>query len=157
MYYVSRQCRWPDGKLLVEIVSGGLDHAGADMLTPRFPGEGQEYADPREAVEVAVRICAAWREVSTRAEWPRLAYGSTLGGICETEPCSFSAARKAAKATWEALEKCERCGEPLPDKRKRFRANDWDGLEYCSSDCAERAAEWEEEQQRLLDGEEDVA
>ncbi len=42
----------------------------------------------------------------------------------------------------------------MPDsKRNYWRANDWDGLEYCSEDCATRAMEFEAEQQAEFEAE----
>ena len=60
-------------------------------------------------------------------------------------PDTFKGARAWAKMRWESLPKCA-CGEPLPDKRHRWTANDWDGLEYCGEQCATRAAEWDAQQ-----------
>jgi hypothetical protein len=42
----------------------------------------------------------------------------------------------------------------MPDNKHKFwHANDWDGLEYCSEDCATRAAEFDAEQEVENDSE----
>jgi len=64
------------------------------------------------------------------------------------DSCTFASARQWARLTWEKVEKCAgNCGEPLPESRKRWRANDWSGEEFCSEHCATEAAEWEAEQE----------
>ena len=77
MYFVSRQCYWPDGRNVVEIAEGGLDYANPDMLVSKYPGEGEEYEDPREAVTAALEIAKLWRSDSN--EEIEVAYGNTLG------------------------------------------------------------------------------
>jgi len=53
--------------------------------------------------------------------------------------------KKWADDTWDKLDKCPQCGEPLPDERERWSADDWSGKEYCSEDCARRVAEHNEQ------------
>lgn len=60
-YYVSRQAYWYSQAYVVEVTDGGIDHAGADMLTPYYPGEGVEYDSAVEAIEAAIAIRDAWR------------------------------------------------------------------------------------------------
>ena len=65
MYFVSRQCYWgvePDEQNVVEIASGGRDYSNPDMLVEKYAGEGQEYSDPREALEVALSIAKQWKQ-----------------------------------------------------------------------------------------------
>lgn len=143
MYYVSRQKYYYSGETVVEVTSGGADYAGSDMLNPKYPGEAREYADPREAVEVAIAICRAWRKAGERKA--RVGIGGTGGMGIEIEPCSFDAARKRASEIWERLEKCGPCGNPLPEKRKRYRLcapYDYTGDEFCSESCADREFEF---------------
>jgi len=61
-YYVSRQNYYYSQLLIVEIAAGGLDYSGADMLVAEYKnlGEGEEYIDPRKAVEAAIAIARAW-------------------------------------------------------------------------------------------------
>jgi hypothetical protein len=147
MWTVTRQRQWPDAANLVEISAGGLDYTNPDALTARYSGEFETYADPREAVEVALEIVRAWRRDSpgVRIE---VGHGATAGMTMPFDSCTFKSAREWAKKAWANLPKCPGCGEPMPDdKRKFWHANDWDGLEYCSEDCATRAAEFDAEQE----------
>jgi len=152
MYFVSRQIRWPDGSHLVEICEG-QDYASPGMLVPRWSrlGEGQEFKDPREAVSAAVAVCEAWRKVADPDDpVPELAGFATAGGMCATEEVTYDEARAWAERTWERLPKCSHCGDPLPEKGKRWRAETWSGEEQCSESCAEAVVEfnerWEAEQ-----------
>ena len=146
MYTVTRQHQWPDGANLVEISSGGLDYTNPDALVAKYAGEFEEYVDPRDAVETAIEICRAWRK-DNPSERIAIGHGATAGMAMPFDACTFVSARQWAKLVWEKLEKCAGCVEPLPDsKRARWTANDWDGLEYCSEDCAQRAAEFDAEQ-----------
>ena len=138
MYTVTRQCQWPDGDNVVEVSTGGIDYCNPDALCAKYSGEFEEYKDPREAVEVAINIVKMWRKDSK--EHISIGVGSTLGMTMPFSPDTFKGARAWAKEVWKHLPKCA-CGEPLPDKRHRWTANDWDGLEYCSERCATRAAD----------------
>src|SRR4051812_9877839 len=128
MFYVSRQKPYyQGGQLVVEVTSGGRDYAGADMLVPRYLGEGVEYDDPREAVEAAVEITRAWRRDSKLPANSRqilIGTGSTGGGMAEIEGESFKAARKWARLVWAKLPKCGVCGNPLPEEHKRYHLID---------------------------------
>ena len=145
MYTVTRQCQWPDGDNVVEVSTGGIDYCNPDALCAKYAGEFEEYQDPREAVEVAINIVKAWRKDSK--EHISIGVGSTLGMTMPFSPDTFKGARAWAKEVWKHLPKCAGCGEPLPDKRNRWHANEWDGLEYCGEQCATRAAEWEAQQE----------
>jgi hypothetical protein len=144
MFTVTRQRQFPDGENVVEVSAGSFDYVNPDCLVAKYDGEGQEFTDPREAVETAIEIVRQWRKDShSRVS---IGVGSTLGMTLPFSPDTFAHARAWAKQTWESLEKCSGCGDPLPDSRKRWHANEWDGLEYCSEHCATRAAEFDEEQ-----------
>ncbi len=145
MFTVTRQRQWPDGDNVVEVSHGGLDYCNPDALGAKYAGEFEEFADPRQAVETAIEIVRAWRKDSK--ERIAIGVGSTNGMTPPFSPDTFKHARAWAKKFWEKLPKCAGCNEPMPDsKRNYWRANDWDGLEYCSEDCATRAAEFEAEQ-----------
>ena len=146
MWTVTRQRQWPDGANLVEISAGGLDYANPDALSARYPGEFSTFDDPREAVEVALDIVRAWRRDSPGIRI-QVGHGSTAGMTMPFDSCTFKSAREWAKQAWENLPKCPGCAGAMPDSKREFwRANDWDGLEYCSEHCATRAAEFEAEQ-----------
>ena len=152
MFTVTRQRQFPDGDNVVEVSTGGLDYCNPDALSAKYPGEFEVFADPREAVETAINIVRAWRK-DTRGERFSIGVGSTLGMTLPFSPDTFAHARAWAKQTWKRLPKCAGCSEPLPTKNDRWSANQWDGLEYCSEDCARRAAEFEAEEQAKFEQE----
>jgi len=111
-YFVSRQHYWPDGRRVVEVAIGGRASANPDMIAPRYPGEAEDYTDPREAVEAAISIARAWRsETSDRTI--RVAIGATGGMTMPLEGTTFSGARAWAAAEYERRPKCDRCGDVL--------------------------------------------
>jgi hypothetical protein len=65
-FFVSRQSYYYSGIRVVEVVSGGIDMSGSDMLTAQYPGEGKTYTDPVEAVEAAISIYRAWKKTPRR-------------------------------------------------------------------------------------------
>lgn len=146
MYTVTRQRQWPDGINMVEVSRGGIDYTNPDALCAKYPGEFQEYSNPVEAIETAIEIVRAWRK-DIPGQRISLGIGATLGMTLPFEPITFAQAKQWAKRTWEKLPKCARCNDVLPDEtRERYQANDWDGLEYCSEQCATRAIEFEQQE-----------
>jgi hypothetical protein len=144
MYFVSRQNYYYNGNLTVEITSGGMDYAGADMLADgaeyRQLGSSQEYVDPREAVEAAFRVALYWQKALRklkRAGAPVrpvcVAFGSTGGMGLEMEPMTWKNIRAAAEASYEKMAKCDQCGEVLPKKHyvDEYRENS-----FCSETCS---------------------
>lgn len=162
MYTVTRQSQWATGDNVVEVSYGGIDYCNPDALVKKYDGEFEEFRDPREAAEVAIRICQEWRKDRTHVsnglkykadkQRPKVGAGATSGWTMPFEPSTFKELRAWAKAEWNSLEKCNRCGEPLPEKRKRWRADDWSGMEYCSEYCAEKEIEWQQEQEEAGQG-----
>lgn len=150
MWTVTRQHRWHDGEYTVEISEGGIDYSGPDALCKKYPGEFEEFSDPREAVEAALRIAKEWRKVEKRV---KMVMGANLD-MCVGDPVAISVAersfKKVAKKLWEAAPKCDRCGEILPERA--FKMVDFDG-EFCSENCAERAWEFEMESQQEMEDE----
>lgn len=150
MYYVSRQRYWGEDINCVEIALGGGDYANPDMLGCKYPGEGVDYLDPREAAEAAIEIRKLWQ-----ADEPELEitvdYGCTLGFTMPfTDDNTDEELIAWANERYEKLEKCQHCGEPLPEnERDVFYLMDVDE-KFCSERCAERY--WEE---WCLDNEED--
>ena len=62
----------------------------------------------------------------------------------------------SAQAHLRSAPKCDQCGGVLPDN-KRSRYKSWEtGAEFCSERCAERAAEWDEEESRRIQEEMDA-
>jgi hypothetical protein len=150
MFTVTRQCQWPDGNNVVEVSSGGIDYCNPDALGAKYPGEFQEFKNPIEAVETAIGIVRAWRKDSGKRI--SIGVGSTHGMTMPFDSGTFKDARLWAKEVYAKLEKCPHCNELIQDEK--WRANDWDGLEYCSETCATREAEFEAEQNALIEQEE---
>lgn len=142
-FTVTRQVQF-GGNDCVEISRGGLDYANPDMLVPKYKGEGETYDNPVEAVEIAIEIAKKWQE-----ECPDrcilIDHGAT-GGMtmpfdgCELAVETFEALRCWAKILFDKAPKCEQCGEVLPEM---FYTNYETGENYCSSYCAELAADYQ--------------
>ncbi len=144
-WFVSRQRNWPDGDLVVEIAAGGLDYSNPGMLVSKYSGEGQEYTDPREAVEAAIKIATAWRKDAPKEEIG-IAHGSTGGWTMpfEGEPLTdetFKELREWADAAWESQPKCDVCGG-LREETYTL-TEDPEAGHFCSENCADK-------QQRFL-------
>ena len=142
-YVVTRQAYYYQRGLWVEVAAGGLDYSGPDMLVEGYKhlGEGQEYTDPREAVEAAIAIAKAWRKdehklvhLTSKGE----AWGA-LGG--EGEAVSARQLQRWAEKEYEHLDKCAQCGEVLA-KHGRYRLIDYDSDgEFCSESCCDKVYE----------------
>jgi len=146
MYTVTRQRQWPEGANVVEVYEGGIDYCNPDALSAKYSGEFEEYKDPREAVEVAIQIVKYWRK--DLKEPIHIGVGRTGGYTMPFDFATFKSARQWAKEAYFRLEKCPHCGDVLPDeKRDRWHADDWSGLEYCSENCATREMEFQQEQE----------
>ena len=142
MYTVTRQVQWPDGTNMVEVSSGGLDYTNPDALSPQYSGEFEEFEDPRDAVEAAITIARAWRKDTGKQV--SIGHGATGGMTMPFDASTVKDARAWAKKAFENAPKCAGCCGIMPsNKRGYWSANDWDGLEYCSKECAARAAEFE--------------
>lgn len=164
MWTVTRQGQWPTEENVVEVSEGGIDYCNPDALVKKYPGEFETFDDPREAAEVAIEICRLWRkdyipesERMYSKKWPhvkrdpryrpKVGAGSTGGWTMPLDACTFKQLRQWAKKTWDELEKCA-CGKPLPAKKKRWRADDWSGEEFCSEYCAVREIEFQQQQEQ---------
>lgn len=125
MFFVSRQIS-QEGTRFVEVVSRVGD-IGPDMLAPKYPGEGGEYDDPREAVATALSVASRWGKAIQEGIEIR------IGSV----PMDTEDARKWADTRFESLPKCDYCGDLLGADRYTTLA-DPDGR-YCSGQCAEIA------------------
>lgn len=139
LWTVSRQHQWPDGDLVVEISAGGLDYCNPDAFCAKYPGELQEYTDPREAVETAMSIALAWQP-ETKAE-VHIAVGATGGFTMPFEGESltdetFARLAKWAEEQYEKLDKCAQCGDLLGTDR--YGSHDMGEYDCCSEYCAEQ-------------------
>ncbi len=151
MWYVSRQHQWPEGADVVEINSGGVDYANADMLGEKYrgEGEGEEYDDPQEAVEAGIRVAQQWQRDEPNATI-LIATGST-GGMTipfegeELTEETFKGLRDWAKKEYDALPKCDQCGKLR--KQTYYPVDDPDMGKFCSEFCCEKAIQFHAEQE----------
>ncbi len=148
-FFVSRQCYWgvdPDEQWVVEIAGGGLDYANPDMLCSRFPGEGQEYDDPRDAVKAALEISKLWKKAEPK-KVISIACGFTGGMTMPFEPSTGFELVKWANKIYSKMPKCDRCGELLPEKYFVDESGEFKFCrEYCAEDWAARQMEELEEE-----------
>lgn len=135
-YFVSRQQYWSEeDSHIVEIASGGLDYANADMLVAKYGhlGEGREYTDPREAAKAAIEIQAAWKRDSGLDV--AIGAGFTGGFSMPFDPQSPEEIEAWAEKAYEKLPKCAHCGELMgKDKYGDPSIGEYD---CCSEYCAE--------------------
>jgi hypothetical protein len=68
----------------VEISKGGLDFSNPDALCGIYPGEFEEFEDPRKAMLAAIRILKLWRKDGEKDA--NIACGCTLGFTMEFDP-----------------------------------------------------------------------
>ena len=141
-WFVSRQCYWgvdEDDQNMVEIALGGCDYANPDMLGTKYDGEGEEYTDPREAVQKAIEIAKQWKQDAPGLTI-NIGHGSTGGMTMPFEGNEPEELIKWANKTWEKAPKCDACGEILPEEH--FTHYDTDE-KFCSEYCAEKSLERE--------------
>lgn len=115
-WVVTRQNYWGvevDDANVVEIAFGGMDYAGADALSAEYPGEFAEFTDPREAAKTALEIQKLWQTAEPNKKI-NIAQGATGGMTLPFEPDTVDAITAWADTRWEALDKCEMCGDVLP-------------------------------------------
>ncbi len=128
---VTRQIQWPEGGPVVEVSAGGIDYCNPDALVQQYPGEFEEFTDPREAVKVAIEICRAWRHGGEKKAC--VGIGATGGMTMPFEGTTFKAAEDWAVETVNSMEKCEFCGELLPEE---YWVDEFGDGKFCSEVCA---------------------
>lgn len=137
-YYVSRQCYWPNGDLVVEIAEGGADYTNPNMLmdSAEIARHTGEYRNPIEALEAAKRVRELW-QAQEPGEEIRIEVGNTQGMTMPFE--SFPSDDELdtwAKQELESLPKCDQCGGIIEELWKLPDDPDW---QFCSAYCAEEA------------------
>ncbi len=143
-YIVTRQKYWPNGDKVVEITSGGRDSIGPDALVEKYPGEWEEFDDPNEALDAARIIHNLWYDVDK--DILGIGIGDTWGGSLPLEPTDprDEALDRWAKVQFDALERCDHCGEIFRDN-ERFCDIEL-GIDFgmfCSEYCCAEAYEKE--------------
>ncbi|MFQ6027694.1 MAG: hypothetical protein ACE5Q6_09400 [Dehalococcoidia bacterium] len=143
MYTVTRQLQWPDGLEVVEVSEGDINYVNPDMLGPKYPGEGETYANPKDAAAAAIEICRKWRQDGHQRA--RVAYGATLGMTMPFSPCTFQELRQWAEWRYQqlvdSLPGCDSCGETIWDPDNCWYVPELYGEKFCSQKCAEEAYE----------------
>lgn len=153
-WFVSRQQYFgvePEERYMVEIAAGGLNYANADMLVSKYSGEGQEYADPREAVNVALEIAEAWQKDKPEIV-VNVGHGATGGMTMPFEGSEKDELIAWGEETWEGLEKCP-CGEVMEGAKEWYRIgtftsggfypDDSDVTKCCSERCSEKYSSYQ--------------
>lgn len=138
-WFVSRQIYWgvdPEDQYCVEIAFGGLDSANPDMLVSKYDGEGEEYTNPRKAVEAALAIRDQWK-VDRPDLTINVAHGATGGNTIPFEGDTDEALKEWANKVYENLPKCERCGELIESEPYVLCDARFMDLRFCSRYCAE--------------------
>jgi len=155
LWCVTRQKRWDDGKNIVEINYGGIDYANPDAYSARYQGEFEEFTNPIEATETAIKIAQQWQKDNPNKEI-FIASGFTMGMTMNFEEMTlneetFQSLREEAQEEYNSLPKCNRCGDILPEKTYTLPDYDFDE-EFCSENCANMAYDYytTEEQELLL-------
>lgn len=135
--YVSRQRYWPDGDLLVELALGGLDYSNPGMMGAKYRnlGEGQEYTDPREAVEAGLAILKAWR-LDAPEEDIQIGHGNTFGFTMPFSGESEDKLKSWADKIYDSLPKCAQCSDLLG--KEKYGCHETGEYECCSERCAEK-------------------
>lgn len=151
MFTVTRQSQWTTGLSIVEVSWGGIDYCNPDALSQKYPGEFKEFDDPREAVEIAIDICKAWRKDGEKCA--KVGVGSTGGMTMPFEPSTFKDVKKWAEGVYKDLKKCPVCGKITEDLKEWYSAteqidDDFYPIEtdekYCSELCADKNSIYEE-------------
>lgn len=95
-YIVTRQLQWSTGDSVVEISEGGWDFINPDALVKKYPGEFEEYKDPREALGAAIDIAKQWKEDEPQLE-VGIGVGFTGGFTMPFEPSKIDTLKKWAE------------------------------------------------------------
>lgn len=135
-YIVTRQLQWPEGVAVVEISGEGWDYVNPDALVEKYPGEFEEFKDPRKALKTAIAVAKRWKEDEPGLEIG-IGAGYTGGYTMPFEPRGTDELEKWAEEEYSRLPKCARCGKIIEDLDPAFRIEDLDGI-FCSESCAEK-------------------
>jgi hypothetical protein len=104
------------------------------MLIGKYKGEGEEYKDPRDAVNVAIQIRDAWKKDSN--EEVIITAGSFNG--MEGEEETDEDLKKWAEKQYESMPKCALCGELIEEEWSN-PDSEFLGEKFCSENHAETA------------------
>ena len=164
---VTRQSQWiNNGLLIVEVSADGIDYCNPDALCKKYPGEFEEFQGLVPAMEAAIEIAEKWKAddllyanlKGTKPNKIHIGWGATGGATmpfdaltaCKT---NYKILRREAKKHDAKLERCEMCGEILPEEDSRnprygSERTIMDGeYPFCSKYCAEKAQRSDEQEE----------
>ena len=136
MYTVTRQLQFM-GARMVEISAGGFDNVNPDMLVERYDHEGETFIDPRDAVDAAIEIYNLWRMDEPGSDI-YIGYGDTFGSAMPFEASCIPDITSWSEKEYDALPKCDRCGDILIDVYQSYYIED---ALFCSENCAQNACD----------------
>jgi len=143
MYFVSRQFYYYQQINVVEIAYPSIDSSGPDMLIEKYAGEGEEYKNPIEALEIALNIASNW-QVDIPDEDIFITFGCMEFG--EGEPINpkdleaLEELKQNIQKHYESLPKCSYCGELIDEKEYYINEDSqWTDDKFCSEFHAEKA------------------
>lgn len=133
-YYVSRQRYYPSQELAIEIAPG-RKNAGKDILSFKYDGEDKNLVDPRDAVNIAIRIYKQWDLYQSLTEKVYLNITHPGGGKFTLDKTGIVKAQKWAEKEYQNSAKCGACQRLLGSNSKKIiNFKNLDGA-YCSEYC----------------------
>jgi hypothetical protein len=138
--YLSRQSYFHDaGAIGVEIATR-RDHISPGALGPKYGPAITEHDDPREAAAAAIELADRWRGDAGSGRLPDDCF--TIAATALSYPTIADAVnavelRAWAQARFEAMPKCERCGD-VHDVDQWRPIGGGEPVMACSEACAER-------------------
>jgi hypothetical protein len=138
-YYVSRQRRYEDNRLLVEIACGGSKFAGKDILPITFNGEQKNLVSPIDAVNVSLRLIEEWHQKYWDEPKGISIVNADGKGSCQLfDPHSKKDLEKLerwAQSTFKNMAKCCACQKPIGNMNKAYETEDLPNRVACSEIC----------------------
>lgn len=133
-YHLSRQRDFNDNCLYLEIASGGPKKAGPDVLTIRYPGEGKNLVDPRDAINNAAAIYKLWeRDYGDETKRLRVV-GEAKPLVYDCTPKGFAAAKLWADKAFANMAKCGSCSKAMGNKDP-YEHEDLTNAVFCNEQC----------------------
>jgi hypothetical protein len=134
-FYISRQRYYPSNQLAIEIAVGGPKFSGPDKLDVKYAGEGKNLKDPRDAVNVAIRIYSQWMTDRNLNERVILNILEDRAGKFNLDKKGMNDAKIWAEGFYKRMDKCSNCQSLLTGKKEKFVKADGLKGEYCSQNC----------------------
>ena len=132
--FLSRQRDFSDNCLYVECAVGGHKKAGADILTTRYPMEGKNYTDPRDAIRLAEEMYRLWEHQYADEQKKLRIVGIETPLIFDFTTKGIAAAKGWADRSFAKMEKCSSCQKPMGN-REQLEHADLTNQVFCCSLC----------------------